>query len=92
MPKILLFSSVVYASSQAAKPFKEARVLVIGGGYGGINAALKLKDQCNVTLIDARNAFHHNMGAQRSAVQKGQPTSVIDMDYLQSNYLTSNNK
>ena len=45
---------------------------MVGGGYGGIDAALKLKDQCNVTLIDARNAFHHNMGAQRSAVQKGQ--------------------
>ena len=62
---------VVYASSELAKPFKDARVLVVGGGYGGINAALKLKDKCDVTLIDARDAFHHNMGAQRSAVQKG---------------------
>ena len=32
---------------------------------------MKLKDQCNLTLIDSRDALHHNMGAQRSSVQQG---------------------
>ena len=49
--------------------------MVVGGGYGGIQAALKLKDHCQVTLIDARDAFHHNMGAQRSAVEPGEMTA-----------------
>ena len=55
----------------ALKPFKDARILVIGGGYGGVAAAVKLKDKCQLTLIDGRDAFHHNMGAQRSAVETG---------------------
>jgi len=61
---------VTYAQT-AEKSFKDTRVIVVGGGYGGIAAAKKLKDQCQVTLVDARDAFHHNMGAQRAAVEAG---------------------
>lgn len=46
-------------------------MVVVGGGYGGVAAAMKLKDHCNLTLIDSRNSFHHNMGAQRSSVEPG---------------------
>ena len=59
------------AKDDNLKALKDTRVVVIGGGYGGIAAAKTLKDQCHVTLIDARDAFHHNMGAQRSSVESG---------------------
>ena len=59
------------ARDENLKDFKDTHVIIVGGGYGGIGAAKKLKDQCKVTLIDARDAFHHNMGAQRSSVETG---------------------
>ncbi|KAJ7373585.1 Apoptosis-inducing factor 2 [Desmophyllum pertusum] len=65
------YSTAVHARDENLKAFKDTNVLIIGGGYGGIATAKKLKDQCNVTLIDARDAFHHNMGAQRSSVETG---------------------
>jgi len=65
------FSAAVQAKDEDLKDFKETRVVIVGGGYGGIAAANKLKDQCKLTLIDARDAFHHNMGAQRSSVESG---------------------
>ena len=64
-------SKAVHARDENVKSLKDTRVVVVGGGYGGIAAAKKLKDQCKVTLIDARDAFHHNMGAQRSSVEEG---------------------
>ena len=63
--------SAVHARDEHIKPFKETHVVIVGGGYGGNAVARKLKDQCQVTLIDARDAFHHNMGAQRSSVESG---------------------
>ena len=65
------YISAVHAKDKSLKDFKETRVVVVGGGYGGIAAAKKLKDNCKLTLIDARDAFHHNMGAQRSSVEAG---------------------
>lgn len=56
-------------------------MVVVGGGYGGVAAAMKLKDHCNLTLIDSRNSFHHNMGAQRSSVEPGRPTLVCMVMY-----------
>ena len=66
-----VYISAVHAKDKSLKDFKETRVVVVGGGYGGIAAAKKLKDNCKLTLIDARDAFHHNMGAQRSSVEAG---------------------
>lgn len=65
------YSTAVHARDENLKDFKDTHVIIVGGGYGGIGAAKKLKDQCKVTLIDARDAFHHNMGAQRSSVETG---------------------
>ncbi|KAG7215006.1 hypothetical protein INR49_022896 [Caranx melampygus] len=47
-------------------------VVVVGGGFGGIAAAQQL--QCaglSFTLIDMRDAFHHNVAALRASVQPG---------------------
>ena len=68
---MLILPSAVHARDENLKDFKDTHVIIVGGGYGGIGAAKKLKDQCKVTLIDARDAFHHNMGAQRSSVETG---------------------
>jgi len=68
---LLILPSAVHARDENLKDFKDTHVIIVGGGYGGIGAAKKLKDQCKVTLIDARDAFHHNMGAQRSSVETG---------------------
>ena len=44
-------------------------VVVIGGGYGGINAAKALDDVADVTLVDPTEAFVHNVAAWRSLVE-----------------------
>jgi NADH dehydrogenase FAD-containing subunit len=47
---------------------QEPSVVVIGGGYGGINVAKALDDVARVTLVEARNAFQHNVAALRALV------------------------
>ncbi|XP_068423368.1 ferroptosis suppressor protein 1 [Clinocottus analis] len=47
-------------------------VVVVGGGFGGVAAARQLKaDGLNFTLIDMRDAFHHNVAALRASVKPG---------------------
>ncbi|XP_071370848.1 ferroptosis suppressor protein 1 isoform X2 [Centroberyx affinis] len=47
-------------------------VVVVGGGFGGIAAAQELKaKQVSFTLVDMREAFHHNVAALRASVQTG---------------------
>ncbi|KAM6916446.1 ferroptosis suppressor protein 1 [Xenentodon cancila] len=47
-------------------------VVVVGGGFGGITAAQQLKSRgLKFTLIDMRDAFHHNVAALRASVQPG---------------------
>ncbi|WP_026555597.1 NAD(P)/FAD-dependent oxidoreductase [Arthrobacter sp. 35W] len=44
-------------------------VVVIGGGYGGINVAKALDGHAAVTLVEPKDAFVHNIAALRSVVQ-----------------------
>ncbi len=46
-----------------------ASVVVVGGGYGGINAAKTLDDVADVTLVDPTEAFVHNVAAWRALVE-----------------------
>ncbi len=49
-----------------------AKVVIVGGGYGGVALALALRRRgINFVLIDAKEFFHHNVGALRSAVYPG---------------------
>jgi NADH dehydrogenase FAD-containing subunit len=44
-------------------------VVVIGGGYGGINVARALDDHADVTLVEPKDAFVHNIAALRALVE-----------------------
>jgi NADH dehydrogenase FAD-containing subunit len=44
-------------------------VVVLGGGYGGINTAKALDDVADVTLVDPKDAFVHNVAAWRALVE-----------------------
>ncbi len=44
-------------------------VVVIGGGYGGSSAAKALDDFADVTLVERRDAFVHNVAALRALVE-----------------------
>ncbi|XP_015232999.1 PREDICTED: apoptosis-inducing factor 2 [Cyprinodon variegatus] len=47
-------------------------VVVVGGGFGGIAAAQQLKSAgVSFTLVDMRDAFHHNVAALRASVEPG---------------------
>lgn len=43
-------------------------VLVLGGGYGGISVAKGLDDVADVTLVEPKDAFVHNVAALRALV------------------------
>ncbi|WP_433796169.1 NAD(P)/FAD-dependent oxidoreductase [Actinoplanes sp. CA-252034] len=44
-----------------------AKVIVVGGGYGGIVAARTLDDVADVTLVDPRETFLHHVAHLRAA-------------------------
>ena len=42
--------------------------MVIGGGYGGVNVAKALDEVADVTLVEPKDAFFHNVAALRGLV------------------------
>jgi NADH dehydrogenase FAD-containing subunit len=44
-------------------------VVVIGGGYGGVNVARALDPEVEVVLIEPKDTFVHNIGALRALVE-----------------------
>ena len=57
------------ASSSSALPKHTCEVVIVGGGYGGMQAAMLLDSYCKVTLVDPKDAFHHNMAGLRCVVE-----------------------
>jgi NADH dehydrogenase FAD-containing subunit len=53
-------------------------VVVIGGGYGGVNVAKALDEVANVTLVEPKDAFFHNVAALRG---------LVDPDFLQTIFI-----
>lgn len=45
-----------------------ARVVIVGGGYGGINLARQVAEFADVVLVERKQAFVHNVAALRAAV------------------------
>jgi len=50
-------------------PTVRPSVVVVGGGYAGINVAKALDDVGDVTLVDPTEAFVHNVAAWRTLVE-----------------------
>src|ERR1700685_2131298 len=44
-------------------------VVVIGGGYGGVNVAKALDDVADVVLVEPKDAFQHNVAALRALAE-----------------------
>jgi NADH dehydrogenase FAD-containing subunit len=65
-----------------------ASVVVVGGGYGGINAAKALDDVADVTLVDPTEAFVHNIAAWRSLVEP----DWLDRIFLPFEHLLANGR
>src|ERR1700722_12518940 len=45
---------------------KQPTVVVVGGGYGGVNVAKALDDVAQVVLVEPKDAFQHNVAALRA--------------------------
>jgi NADH dehydrogenase FAD-containing subunit len=61
-------------------------VVVVGGGYGGINTAKLLDDVADVTLVDPTESFVHNIAAWRVLVEP----ELIDRIFLPYDRLLAN--
>ena len=51
------------------EPPRRPTVVVIGGGYGGVNVAKALDADLDVVLVEPKDAFVHNIGALRALVE-----------------------
>ncbi|XP_066205709.1 ferroptosis suppressor protein 1 isoform X2 [Saccopteryx leptura] len=58
--------------SQVSVDVRSMRVVIVGGGFGGIAAASQLQ-ALNIpfVLVDMRDSFHHNVAALRASVESG---------------------
>jgi NADH dehydrogenase FAD-containing subunit len=65
-----------------------ASVVVVGGGYGGINVAKALDDLADVTLVDPTEAFVHNVAAWRALVEP----EWLDRIFLPYEHLLANGR
>lgn len=60
-----------------------ARVVVIGGGYGGVTVAKGLDPIADVTLIEQKDRFVHHAAALRAAVDEVWSSTIfMPYDYL----------
>ena len=46
----------------------DSKVVIVGGGYAGINVAVNLDNFCHITLVDPKTYFHHCIASLRAAV------------------------
>lgn len=53
------------------------KVAIVGGGYAGFNLARLLDAHVDVTLIEARKAFVHNVAAIRSVAEPGLLDQIV---------------
>src|SRR5450755_3244837 len=51
-------------------------VVVVGGGYGGINVAKALDEAADVVLVEPKDTFVHNVAALRALVDPSWLTRV----------------
>ena len=61
------YREFIFLSSSTPK--LACQLVIVGGGYGGVQLAVQLDSYCKVVLIDPKDAFHHNVGALRAIVE-----------------------
>src|SRR6266581_617282 len=67
-------------------PRDRPTVVVVGGGYGGVNVAKALDPEVEVVLVEPRDAFVHNIGALRAVVEPSfLPKIFLPYDRLLAN-------
>jgi NADH dehydrogenase FAD-containing subunit len=52
-------------------------VVIVGAGYGGVEAVKALDKHLNVVLVDRKDYFLHNNAALRACVQPGFQDSIL---------------
>ena len=57
------------SSSSSSTPKFACQLVIVGGGYGGVQLAVQLDSYYKVIFIDPKDAFHHNVGALRAIVE-----------------------
>jgi len=67
----LVFGTYNYFKQASKKLSPLQHVVIVGGGYGGVRLAKLLKGKGKFTLIDPKDALHHNMASLRAAVETG---------------------
>ncbi|XP_066266657.1 ferroptosis suppressor protein 1-like [Branchiostoma lanceolatum] len=50
---------------------QDIHVVIVGGGYGGVQLAKNLTNKANYTLIDPKEMMHHNLAALRAVTEAG---------------------
>lgn len=72
--------------SFSPRPSAPPRVVVVGGGYGGITVAKALDDEAEVVLVEPRDTFVHHIGALRALVDPDfAPSIFMPLDRLLAN-------
>lgn len=52
---------------------QDKHIVIVGAGYGGIKLGMALlKQNANFTIVDMKDAFHHNVASVRAVVEPGQ--------------------
>jgi NADH dehydrogenase FAD-containing subunit len=54
-----------------------ARVVIVGGGYGGTTVAKALDTVAEVVLVEPKEAFHHNVASLRALVSPDWPARMF---------------
>lgn len=77
------------SKSQASKK----RIVIIGGGFAGSNAAIKLEKDFDVTLIDTKDYFEFTPGVLRTIVEPEhlKKIQVLHKDYLRNSTIIIGN-
>jgi NADH dehydrogenase FAD-containing subunit len=72
--------------SPSPHPSAPPRVVVVGGGYGGITVAKALDAEAEVVLVEPRDTFVHHIGALRALVDPSfAPSIFMPLDRLLAN-------
>ncbi|XP_066266661.1 ferroptosis suppressor protein 1-like [Branchiostoma lanceolatum] len=56
---------------------EDVHVVIVGGGYAGIQLARNLKNKARFTLIDPKEMLYHNVGAVRSCTEPGFAKKIL---------------